>query len=236
MRRIVALAFLLAAFPAWALVSIVNDAPQHAGGGGGASPTWNPADNVNYTLSNSNRTAAITAAGGHFGVRSVQTHSSGQYYAEITLDVGFASSSFEEVGVCTSATNMAASVCSRDDNNGITLAPSSGILAINGGPAGACQGSSFSPNFSPVAGDTLAIDIDITNKRFWAAIIHSGTRGPWNGTNCNGDPAAGTGYSDITAMNFTGCCYLISTGFSGTEQDTIPTSYLGTTPSGSTNW
>lgn len=40
MRRLIALAFFLAAFPAWALVSIVDDAPQHAGGGGGVAPVF----------------------------------------------------------------------------------------------------------------------------------------------------------------------------------------------------
>lgn len=49
------------------------------------------------------------------------------------------------------------------------------------------------------SGDTLCIEVDLSNKLIWLADYHSGSQGEWNNS-ATADPATGTGGFNIAAL------------------------------------
>lgn len=208
--------------------------------------TWNPNDiTAGIALSNSNKTATTSAAGGVNSVRSTTSQSGGKVCADfvapaltVNWDVGLANSSFALSG----AGGLGA------DSNGIGFDPLSsggrnGIFfknaAVSTGPGvyGSPFSSDFSTAFGPIGGgDTATVCADLTNQLFWVTTLSMRTAGnPWNNS-ASANPATGAG--GISFSGLTGPYFLVFNSFdSGSVATLNPTGpFAVATPSGFSAW
>jgi len=228
MRRLLAIIPVLLICGAW-----IIQAPS--GGGGGTTPTWNPSDNTGTTLSNANRTATMGGSG-VTGVRSATSHTTGKYYTEVVVTTSGSANTYEGFGLCTGTQALGSVVCGSQTATGIvyTTGGTNSPVWSNFSEQD-CGGGNWANVGYPVTGDTMAMEVDLTNSLIWFRLNHSSSWGAWNGSNCAGAPASGTGGISISA--FTGVAlFLVSTDYAAADVHTIPNSYIGSPDSGFSAW
>jgi hypothetical protein len=143
--------------------------------------TWNPADLLSTTLSGGNLVATTTGPG---AVRSTPGYSSGKYYWEYTL--GVFNNGNSGVGVASSAAILS--------NVGSTATQAAfiypdGTFYIHSATTGVSFGAR-------VAGDVIAVALDVTGKLIWIRVSPSGN---WNGSG-TANPATGVGGLSVSAL------------------------------------
>lgn len=170
--------------------------------------TWNPRDSATLTFSNGNKTVVHPGTFGSFDARCVRANvplGSGKYHYEIginnsvydyiTLGMGLASASlttFINNGVKTTATGV---------QTGQTALPQNWVEVYTG-----TSGNDPTSNSNTV----VAIEYDGTLKKFW---FRGGGDTQWYPS---GDPAAGTGGVDISALANAGTLYPMLSMSNGT--------------------
>lgn len=191
-----------------------------------------PATNV--TVSGGNLTATHSTTTSNSGVRSTALKSSGKYYFEATF--GATNGTNDCVALMTWAATYANIVT--NSTNAVTLyATANGLIWTNGGDSGKTLGSNI------VAGDVIAVAVDLDNAKIWFRNNHGGSIGNWNGdptadpaTNTNG-VAIPTTAAVSPAVGFGG-----NSGVTGQIGDNITanfgqSAYVMTPPSGfANNW
>lgn len=158
---------------------------QHAGlqvpGTMVAAEYWNPSDKgADIVLSNSDKTAA-DPDGTFQSVRSVTSHSSGKYYAEVA--VAGTTQPFSGIGLSNSSFSVSGFVGT--DTNSVSYLPTQGAIF---GSQGAMYENSTPAAYgagTTAASYVLGIAVDLDNDLFYVSID-----GTWQDS---ADPAAGTG-------------------------------------------
>jgi hypothetical protein len=193
-----------------------------------ATTAFDPAStSASLTLSNANLTAAANAD--NFGAltRSVNSHSTGKYYAEFTVDfwlTGGVSGNAQGVGICDSTqgidTYMGADV------HGIAYYQD-GTVQFNGGV--------LTTIMTFAVGNIISMAVDMGNQTIWWRV----NGGNWNNdaaanpaTNTNGSSFAGIGATLYAAMD-------IQEATGGPQQFTAnfgASAYAYAAPSGFGNW
>lgn len=160
----------------------------------GGVTTLNPSDHTAtvLTLSNGNKTFAVTSSG---GVRSVASYSTGKKYFEM-LCQGTTGNSFDDViGIANSSWNLATPVFLGSDTNSGSWASSDTRFVINNVQVGGTIGT-----FQAFLGDTACVAVDFGAQLIW----FRPNGGDWNGSPTN-NPATATGglsFSSITGPYF----------------------------------
>jgi hypothetical protein len=181
--------------------------------------TWNPADKLAVTLTNSDLTATTTATTLN-GVRAVRGNNSGKYYFELTATTWTTTN--DQVG-------LALSTATFSTNTGIT-----GKAIITGGGAIWVNGSNTGVGLGTISsGTVVGIAVDLAANLIWFRIAPAGN---WNGSG-TANPATGTGGISISAIAGT----LYPTFGGGTANSQVgtanfgATAFTGTVPSGFTS-
>lgn len=177
-----------------------------------AGSYWNPADaGVFVTLSNGDRD--ITGNGGTASaVRSVTSHATGKYYAEVQFD-----GTGDLFGIANAAFPISSAGYLGEDADGLGYNGFDGTINENG--AAPSYGSATS------AGDKVSIAVDINGS-----LVYFAVNGVWQNS---ADPAAGTGgYS----FGVTGPLYLAATPGDMSLLATSSADFTYTPPSGFSAW
>jgi hypothetical protein len=145
--------------------------------------SWNPADLLNITLSNSNLTATSTGAG---AVRSVAPLT-GKLYWEVTI--GAMTGGNSGIGLANAAAILS-TVGASPSNASVVY--NSGNIYVNNAYTG--TNISFMP-----AGTIVCIAVDVTARLIW---YRNGIAGNWNNSSSN-NPATGVGGISISAITGT---------------------------------
>jgi hypothetical protein len=152
-------------------------------GGGGSTTTWNPADSgTKVALSGGNLTAAHTSTTGVAIVRSVASHSTGQFYWEITVNTTGAATL--GIGIANATKNLNTTFLG-GTTDGVGYYSNGGV-SYNSATAQTIQ--------TFTSGDVVGVAIDIANKGLW--IRKNG--GNWNNSG-TANPVTNTG--SITNSN-----------------------------------
>lgn len=142
-----------------------------------ASNGWNSFDRQDITLSNSDKTATASASTG--GTRSPETKSSGKYYVEFLLGSGTPCIGLKSI----------TSTLTTQSTDAVYIYPSDGNVRINGTSQGNVGIGAFAVN------DIICLAWDATARKLW----YRKNGDAWN-PNLSGDPGAGTGGYDISAI------------------------------------
>lgn len=179
--------------------------------------TWDPGNvDPSIVLSNSNRT--LTGSGGSSACgKNTASRSSGKLYYEITINGGTAAASY---GIGTaSAANSAQQV-------------GAGSGALGGWGNGLIKAASSLVDTwtkPTIAGQVVALAIDLTGHLFWITTL--GTGGVWNSA---GDPSSATG-----GVSFLAGTYFIMGGGGSASDLTLNTggsAFSGSLPTGFSAW
>lgn len=234
MRRFIALAFFLAAFPAWALVSIVNDAPQH---GGASFSTFDPATDLqSATLSNGNLTAtAGTCAGGTGGcaARSTTSHG-GTDKVRFQFVIGTSGVNTDGIGVQSSSFNPATANNTMGKDSVFGQPGSTGWYESSTAFESQAVGLGFAGGTCfRVAGNIMDVAIDFGSSLIWGDCWNGSAWQGWN--NAAGNPDAGTGgytfntssgpYFIGVGMTTTGQSYTINVGATSLQSNVNVTAF-----------
>jgi hypothetical protein len=167
-------------------ILLLQSGPGAQGAGAVAGPptTWNPADNVNTTLSGANLVALANASNG--GVRSVHSHTSGKYYWEYTL------TTLNQTSTGFGIANASANLATVNSSIGVNacFVTFTGNIFLNGSNSGVA----LSPNLPP--GGQVCCALDMTANLLW---IRSTATGQWNGSG-TANPATGAGGLNISSI------------------------------------
>lgn len=191
---------------------------------------WDPANkDSNITLSNANRTAAMsTGVFDSGGVRNLLPKSIGKLYAELTLNVWTSGQSRGAFGIGTSAAVLADTYFwGMSDAISASYAETGGSSQLS-----ANTGSTAISATALAQGQVISIAVDIPNHRiYWA------NNGTWQNS---ANPGAGTGYVDyITTSPIYLLCGLRHGASGSAEQATLNTggaSFAYAPPSGFVAW
>lgn len=148
-----------------------------------ANTTWNPADDLNVTLSGANLVATAQNSAG--GVRSILSVSTGKCYWEFTGTAfwgGFAIAG----GVANASANLG--TVQATPTNAAWVSGQGGILVNSTTPSGNLGGQS--------TGAVIGVALDLTNKMIW---FRNAPSGNWNGSG-TANPATNTGGFSISAI------------------------------------
>src|SRR5271166_306244 len=200
--------------------------------GGSPAVPFNPSDkSASITLSNVNLTASNPADVNWSSVRSTTSHSSGKYYFEITPGATGAGTNGVMVGLADASASLSSYLGSSThgyawQNN---ISAGTGLTWYN---------ATHTDTFYPCnVGQTCGYAVDLTAKKVWV-IRWAG--GGWNaGLTPPQDPNTPSGGYDISGVSGN-----IFFGFSGqftANAATVTvnvggTSYVGTVPTGYSNW
>ena len=192
---------------------------------------WNPSDKgADIVLTNSDKTAEDTGIAFN-SIRSVTSHGSGKYYAEMRI-LGTAEN-YQFVGCMNATASVDVSIGAPDgDSFGYLAYP--GIIGAGAGMFEAVTPTDYGSGTTALD-YVLGLAVDVTNKLFYVAIDNT-----WQNS---ADPAAGTGgYSFST----TGDLFLAATpnglgegvGIKDTEVTlrTADADFSYTPPTGFTAW
>jgi hypothetical protein len=144
--------------------------------------TWNPADKLAVTLSNSDLTATTTATTLN-GVRAVRGNSSGKYYFELTATTWATLN--DQVGLALSTATFSTATAT----TGKAIVNGGGAIWVNGVNTGIGLGSITS-------GMIVGVAVDLTANLIWFRISPAGN---WNAGG-TANPATGTGGISISAI------------------------------------
>ena len=182
-----------------------------------SGPTWNPADkSAAVTLAGANLIAQGHAGGGQQGVRGTTSHTAGKYYYEFTgsgsgwLGCGFANAAQALDSAPVSSTDAI-----------IWYSIGLGWSGYNGGWL----------NFdaAETADVVCALALDFAAGKCWKR----------NPAGWNGDPAAGTGGYDISALCASGAVFALFSSYNGDGSQTANfggSSFAYALPGGFTAW
>ena len=180
--------------------------------------TWNPADSLNITLSNGNRTAVSQATSG--GVRANSGLSSGKVYWEFTVNTKTNNNTV--VGLARSTVGLANISGLGTTNAAVVFG--SGNININ---------ASFQGSLGALApsGDVIGIAADISGGLIWFRKAPSGN---WNGSG-TANPATGVGGFSISAITGVPLYPILST--TNTAGETVTgnfgaSAFVGAVPAG----
>jgi hypothetical protein len=189
-----------------------------------------PATNVTMSSDNLTATHSTTTTGS--GVRGTALKSSGKYYFEATF--GATHGTNDCVGLLTWAATYANMVL--NSSGGVTLyATGNGLIWTNGAASGKTLGSNV------VAGDVIAVAVDLDNGKIWFRNNHGGSIGNWNG-DPTANPATNTNGVAIPAGSVSPAVGFGGATVSGNIGDNISLNfgqagYVMTAPVGfTTNW
>lgn len=181
--------------------------------------TWNPADKLAITLTNSDLTATTTATTFN-GVRAIRGNSSGKYYFELTATTW--NTTNDQVGLALSTATFS------------TASATPGKAMVNGGGAVWVNGVNTGTGLGTISsGTVVGIAVDLTANLIWFRIAPAGN---WNASG-TANPATGTGGISISAIAGT----LYPTFGGGAANSQVGTAnfgasaFTGTVPSGFTS-
>lgn len=175
----------------------------------GSTDTWNPSDkNTNITLTNGNLTAAMSAGGNWFGVRTVGAHNSGKWYFEMTVDTKNGST-VQTYGIANKNYNVNSNWLAQD-------------TTASGGYMDSTSFSTAYPWQGVAATQTLGIAVDIDAGLIWA---RTSANGNWNNSS-SANPATGVGGDSITSFS------LLTVG----NERVFKCTTAGTTGTGEPSW
>lgn len=140
-----------------------------------AGTTFNPSDKLQVTLSNVNLTATTTGSGNN-GVRTIDSHTVGQYYFEFTCTTWGSASA---VGFATAAATL--STVNTTSTSACYVSKSVGNISFNGSGSGVSLGARAN-------GDKIGVALDLTNSLAWFRVAPSGN---WNGNASFGPGGSG---------------------------------------------
>ncbi len=222
MRKLLILAaLLLCAFPANAQVAQTGAGKATPGGGAASPTTWNPSDKgAGQTLTNGNLTLTGTTVE---AVRSINPHTTGKYYFEVTLDAVTGDS--QSTGVANSTFVVT------------TFAGNTNSAAIFYNSGNMLVGNVTALTIPAISVTHIACHaIDLTNGKWW---VRDGASGNWNNDVIgNQNPANNTGGVNISSI-VSGNMFAAGTSDSSGATTTInfgATAFTGTAPSGFGNW
>jgi hypothetical protein len=144
--------------------------------------TWNPADKLAVTLTNSDLTATTTATTLN-GVRAVRGNNSGKYYFELTATTWTTLNDQAGLALSTATFSTAPATTGKATVNG------GGTIFVNGASTGVGIGTVSS-------GTVVGIAVDLTANLIWFRIAPAGN---WNAGG-TANPATGTGGISISAI------------------------------------
>ena len=184
-----------------------------------AANYWNPLDvGAGVVLSNGNKDAqAYFGVDSGYAVRSVTSHASGKYYAELVLN---SENTNDQLGIANATYNVTTAISVGDDSNSIGYYMGDGSIYENN--VNGAYGSGAAP------GDIVSIAIDMAVSRAYFSI-----NGVWQNS---ADPAAVTGGY---AYSVTGDLFLAHTpsaSFSPTTLRTQLSEFTYTPPTGFSAW
>lgn len=184
-----------------------------------AFATWSPADFINVTFSNSNRTITSTSNSPGGAARGTQGYTSGKYYWEVTCTQWTANS---WVGIVTATASLPSSVFSGGVN-----------AAVNNSGAIWANASNPASLGARANGDIIGIAVDFGAGLIWFRVAPSGN---WNGSG-TANPATATGGVSLSA--FAGVLMFPSSSlFTSGDNATAnfgTSAFSGTVPSGFTS-
>jgi hypothetical protein len=161
--------------------------------------TWNPADQVQTTLSGGNLVATSANVGGVRSVFSAAT--TGKYYWEITFTGGVPNSSL--IGVAPASTNLATV-----NGTGLVSVVGNGAVYINSTSASGTNIGAFT------AGAVLGFALDLAANLLW---IRPGPASNWNGSG-TANPATGVGGISLAPLISVGTALFAGEQASGINQ------------------
>jgi len=174
--------------------------------------TWNPSDKTAMTLSNSDRTATGTGAG---GVRSIFSTATGKIYWEVTYNGGTGPG----IGIANASATLA-TVYNTPTNAAVSYNTTTWINNVSQAGAGI-----------PISvAIPQCVAVDLGGKLIW---FRSGAAGNWNNSG-TANPATGTGGLNITVL---GTPLFALAGTSSSAQliaNFGATAFTGAVPSGFT--
>ena len=179
--------------------------------------TWNPADKLAVTLTNSDLTATTTATTNN-GVRAVRGNSSGKYYFELTATTWTTTN--DQVGLATST----AAFNTNSATTGKATVNGGGGIFVNGTNTGTALGTISS-------GTVVGIAVDLSANLIWFRIAPAGN---WNAGG-TANPATGVGGISISAIAGTSLYPTFGGGTANTQVGTAnfgASAFTGAVPSG----
>jgi hypothetical protein len=199
-----------------------------------AAATIDPAVTpAGVTLSGGNLTATNTLSA-WVGTRSTGPHTSGKWYAELTVNTLGGTNAFG-FGICDASETLASGFIIGSDTHGIIMynnlgGPTSGVF-YNGGVVGSI-GTPL-----PVAGAVVGVALDMTLKKIW---FYNPSAGQWNGAAIGSqNPATGTGGIDVTTILAAGNVYLaiaLSNSGAVVTLNAGASAFSNAVPSGFSGW
>ena len=193
-------------------------------GGGGSTTTFDPSNLGPFiVLSNGNLTATAITSDNYGIARSVASHSTGKYYAELTMNSG--SGGDLNPGAVNNAAGLALFIGDTADKNSVGGFGDSGVIYYNGGSIGTAA--------AWTAGNVVSIAVDFGGSLIW----YRTDAGNWNNSGA-ANPATGAGGFSFSGIN-AGPYYLAIALGVATNQATANfggTSYAQSVPAGFGNW
>lgn len=188
--------------------------------------TWDPATkNTDITLDVTNLNASIVTTGAFKGVRSVASHSTGDFYCELTC-VNAPFPGFSHFGVGNASASLST-----------FLGGDANAAVMTGNGDTSCNSVSFGTGQGFNGTQTAGMAVRLTTKKIW---FWNSATGQWNADVIgNQNPATGTGGFDISTIA-SGPYFIVldmwETASSYTLNAGGSAHVIGTPPTGFGNW